>query len=478
MKTLLHSCVLMLMLTMLSASGAQAQADQAAQYAIAPLRGELYLVTAGRQQTVFLATPHGIIVVDPLSRSLAVWLTKELALRFPNTPVKYVLLTHHAADRAAGSGLFVGAERVGHERFNGELNRSIRADPSTYGRVSGVEVRYDERHTIAVGDRIAELIHTEFAHAPEMSLVYFPRERVVFAAGVPAVSAKPFVLGTFRPGEALAWAKTISSLRFDTFVSGHGEVVNRADVMALSDYLQGLVDSVADGYEAGRSLTRVLRDTSLADAGVPSSAATQAQIVEVYHNMRLSRTELFATGVMQLSTPNDAYCRSYTACVAGREVALFSTGITMTRGAFGLTGEITIGQQVLSSRATQFYDEEIARRDSRGAVLVRYAPSPRALSVAVLGGMMIGRVNERGRYRNLLARLPDFGPHPVTRTNFEVGVTGGIEFIARMSSGVSVITPVRVTRTFPWRETSEIAPNPLDIQVGIGLSMRVRRRVH
>ena len=38
----------------------------------------------GQQTTVFLVTPEGIILADPLRRDTALWLKGELGARFPN----------------------------------------------------------------------------------------------------------------------------------------------------------------------------------------------------------------------------------------------------------------------------------------------------------------------------------------------------------------------------------------------------------
>src|SRR5688572_25678456 len=65
---------------------------------IANVGGDLYRVQVGDQATVFLVTPQGIILADPLSYDVAAWLRKELESRFPGRPVRYVLHTHHHFD--------------------------------------------------------------------------------------------------------------------------------------------------------------------------------------------------------------------------------------------------------------------------------------------------------------------------------------------------------------------------------------------
>src|SRR4249919_1170406 len=51
--------------------------------------------------SVFMVTPEGIIVADPISRDFSTWLKGELAKRF-NAPVRYVLYSHKDYDHASG----------------------------------------------------------------------------------------------------------------------------------------------------------------------------------------------------------------------------------------------------------------------------------------------------------------------------------------------------------------------------------------
>src|SRR5262245_14687231 len=94
--------VLAVWLLWLAAAPAGAQ-EPAHPPQIGRLRGDLYRVDAGDRHTVFLVTSEGIVLSDPIDRETARWLKSELATRFPDRPVKYVLLTHHHFDRAEGA---------------------------------------------------------------------------------------------------------------------------------------------------------------------------------------------------------------------------------------------------------------------------------------------------------------------------------------------------------------------------------------
>ena len=65
------------------ASGASArQAPTAPQRAIVNVTGQLYRAQNNNHYTVFLVTPEGIIMSDPINRDFARYLKAELATRF------------------------------------------------------------------------------------------------------------------------------------------------------------------------------------------------------------------------------------------------------------------------------------------------------------------------------------------------------------------------------------------------------------
>ena len=81
--------------------------------------GDLYRVQNNEHYTVFLVTPAGIILADPINVEAAAWIKAQLTERFPNAPVRHVLYSHHHQDHASGAAVFNDtAELVGHENFN------------------------------------------------------------------------------------------------------------------------------------------------------------------------------------------------------------------------------------------------------------------------------------------------------------------------------------------------------------------------
>src|SRR5512139_3321661 len=97
------------------ASGAAAQ--QPPTRAIVNVTGQLYRAQNNNHYTVFLVTPDGIIMSDPINRDFARYLKAEFATSF-KVPVRYVLYTHRDWDHASGGVVFADtAEFVGHRNM-------------------------------------------------------------------------------------------------------------------------------------------------------------------------------------------------------------------------------------------------------------------------------------------------------------------------------------------------------------------------
>src|SRR5687767_15883731 len=81
---------------------------------IVNITGQLYRAQNDNHYTVFLVTPQGIIMSDPINRDFARWLKTELATG-SKVPVRYVPYTHCAWDRASAGVVFPDAAVfVGH----------------------------------------------------------------------------------------------------------------------------------------------------------------------------------------------------------------------------------------------------------------------------------------------------------------------------------------------------------------------------
>src|SRR6185503_5744986 len=101
-------------LSVLMLAGSAAAQQQQSTRSIVNITGQLYRAQNDNHYTVFLVTPEGVIMSDPINRDFSRWLKNEIATRF-KVPVRYVLYTHRDWDHASGGVVFADtAQFVGH----------------------------------------------------------------------------------------------------------------------------------------------------------------------------------------------------------------------------------------------------------------------------------------------------------------------------------------------------------------------------
>src|SRR5687767_3563867 len=84
---------------------------------ITNVTGDLYRVRNGAWATIFLVTPEGIILGDPLNTVFSTWLKEQLTQRF-KVPVRYVVYSHSHFDHAEGGAVFADtAQFVAHQNM-------------------------------------------------------------------------------------------------------------------------------------------------------------------------------------------------------------------------------------------------------------------------------------------------------------------------------------------------------------------------
>src|SRR6188508_3610255 len=82
---------------------------------IIKIAGDLYRAQQNNYFSIFLVTPEGIILADPVNVAFATWLKEQFAQRF-KVPVRYVIYSHSHWDHIEGGAVFADTARfVAHE---------------------------------------------------------------------------------------------------------------------------------------------------------------------------------------------------------------------------------------------------------------------------------------------------------------------------------------------------------------------------
>jgi len=443
---------------------------------IQPLKGSLYEVTYGLAHTVFLVTRDGIVLVDPLTRAAATALKAQLDMRFPGVPVRYVVLTHHHADRAAGAAVFIDAHLVAQRNYGDALATSRRTKDLEYRFVRDVRDTFDTSTTISIGGTTVELVHVRSTHAPEMTVVYFPEVKLLFAVAPPPVTVVPFSFDAVGPKDAFGWIDPVAALAPDTLMFDDGMTADGGALRHLSTYLNALRQDVGAQYERGRSLAEILASPS-SQTGGPHTGARASHIAALYRAERLLRIEVSGSAIGSYMSRNaSSFCGGVDVCASGGLVPAASAGLSVTFGnRFGVTVEGTVGQQFWSARARQGFQEETALRLSRGASLWRYgAARPGRIGYLPVAGLSQTTGSMRGLTHVTGVLTPVGGYHDLAGQETKLGLTAGVDLVKTTNTGFSFRIPLRATFV---SGAPDYWPSRFDLQAGIGLSVPVVRRL-
>jgi len=266
---------------------------------IGKLTGDVYYARMDDYVSVFMVTPEGIALVEPIGTEFATWLKAEMDRRF-HVPVKYVIYSHSHWDHASGGAVYSDtAQFIGHDNLRKNLAMppastplppNVRAqdkngdgkiepdeaqgnlktmfsmyDADRDGVLSGAEVvrgplefvrppdvTYTDNLTINLGGKRVEVTSRPTAHADDNTLVRFvDGANVLFASDWITVHRLPF--GPISPDE-IPMVKAVDTMDFEYFVCSHGALGKKADVTANLRYREELRDAVARAIAAGQTL--------------------------------------------------------------------------------------------------------------------------------------------------------------------------------------------------------------------------------
>ncbi len=224
---------------------------------ITKIDGDLYRFQNNAHFSVFLVTPEGVIVTDPINADAASWLKAEIASRF-GQPIRYLVLSHDHADHSAGGEVFDdSAVVVAHDN----ARRTIIGEK----RPTAVpELTFRDRMTIALGGKSVELIWPGRSHSDNLIVMRFPEERVLFAVDLVSVNRLPYqTLSDAYIPDWIDALRIMEGLEFDILAPGHGPLGKKSDVTAHRQYFEDLHDAVLAAARAGKSLDEMKQSIRL-----------------------------------------------------------------------------------------------------------------------------------------------------------------------------------------------------------------------
>ncbi len=218
---------------------------------ITRIAGDVYRFKNKFHYSVFMVTPDGVIVTDPINADAATWLKAEIAKRF-DKPIRYLIYSHDHADHIAGGEVFADtAVVVAHENAKKHIVGENR--PSAVPQVT-----FSDRMEITLGGKTVELTYLGRNHSDNLIVLRFPAERILFVVDMVAVNRLPYRdLPNAFVEDWIGSLRQVEAMDFDVLVPGHGSIGTREDVGAHRRYIEELWAKVLSHMRAGKSLEEI-----------------------------------------------------------------------------------------------------------------------------------------------------------------------------------------------------------------------------
>ena len=125
------------------------------------------------------------------------------------------------------------------------------------------QIEYKDKMTVNLGERTFELIYLKNVHSEADTIIWLPKERVLFAGS--AANVRTFI--NLRPTvvlpDVIASYKLMKSLNPEIVVSGHGPVSTTKIFDEYEGYYTLLLKRVGEMAAQGKSLDEIKKDLKM-----------------------------------------------------------------------------------------------------------------------------------------------------------------------------------------------------------------------
>jgi glyoxylase-like metal-dependent hydrolase (beta-lactamase superfamily II) len=212
----------------------------------------LYTFSYYAARNIFVVTPDGVIVTDPLNPEAAGLLRAEIRKVTP-LPVKYVIYSHQHWDHARGGKIFKdeGATFISHINCVKHFQQHPNPD------IVMPDIAYEgSRYDLKLGGRTLELLYFGRNHGDCMTFVRLPEERILYIVDLVTpygVSGGSGLLNDYYPKD---WIRTLleieNTVDFDRMIGGHGvPIAPKSAVTERRRYLEAMFAAVKAEFEKG-----------------------------------------------------------------------------------------------------------------------------------------------------------------------------------------------------------------------------------
>lgn len=223
----------------------------------------------------WLVTDDGVLVIDTRQHPRRAQELLASIRKTTDKPIKWVVNTHAHGDHYFGNPVFKreGATFIAHRdtavmmrtHHGKEMGRrtgyfkQTQFDPAEV-RLVLPDVTFDSKMTITLGGRVIELLYLGAGQNPGDTLVYFPKEKVLFSGGPFSKNSWPNPQFTPSMTNWVELLRKIAAMDVDKYLGGHGDIGAKQDVLAEAQMLQDFDAGMRDAVKKGMSRDDIIKN--------------------------------------------------------------------------------------------------------------------------------------------------------------------------------------------------------------------------
>jgi glyoxylase-like metal-dependent hydrolase (beta-lactamase superfamily II) len=217
-------------------------------YLVEEIRDNLYWVTDGSYDAMFLVTDEGVVVVDA-PPSIGQNYLKAIT-DVTDKPITHVIYSHAHLDHIGAAGIFPkNATYVAHQATGLELQRAMSLASNTSAIPPVPTITFPNNYTLQVGNQTLNLDYYGNNHMPGNLFIYAPNQKTLMLVDIVFPGWVPFVylaIADDVAGFIKAHDIALNNYDFDTFIGGHlTRLGTRDDVVTQQEFISDLEKAAA-----------------------------------------------------------------------------------------------------------------------------------------------------------------------------------------------------------------------------------------
>jgi len=251
---------------------------------VTKVKDNVYFVQGGAgSNNGFIVGKNGVILVDTkITPASEKDVLAEIAKVTP-MPVTAAIITHSDGDHVNGlAALPASVTVIAQENCKAEMQASAGSrNPAPQDRLPSKT--YAKTDKLTLDGVHVRLYHWAPAHTSGDTIAYFPDQKVVFGGDILTTNANQPnpnpLIHLEKHGSAAGWIENVKgmlALNADTYLTGHGDVMTKADVQKRLDFVQDKYNKIKTMAAMGKSLDEI--KTSFGESTAPPQPNANGQL--------------------------------------------------------------------------------------------------------------------------------------------------------------------------------------------------------